>query len=130
MATKKRFGCRNKLLAISEDIMDEFEIDSERSDTVLINDAERMFQNVFSEVRIPMENNPQNIRTCSINSHSPVLPVPKVCCVFAIIILKKKNMWKTKSFRFFCLFLSPFQAEDSIERLNFIVPGSLLYFKD
>ena len=29
----------------------------------------------------------------------------------------------------FC-FLSLFQAEDSIERLNFIVPGSLLYFKD
>ena len=66
--------------------MDEFEIDSERSDTVLINDAERMFQNVFSEVNLPMENNPQNIRTHSINSQSSVLPIPKVCCVFIIIV--------------------------------------------
>ena len=33
---KIKFGLRNKLLAISEDIIDEFEIDSQRSDTVLI----------------------------------------------------------------------------------------------
>ena len=57
--SKIKFGCRNELLAISENIIDEFEIDSERSDTVLINDAERMFQNVFSEVNRPMENNPK-----------------------------------------------------------------------
>ena len=89
--SKIKFGCRNKLLAISEDIIDEFEIDSQRSDTVLINDAERMFQNVFSEVNLPMENNPQNIRTHSINSQSSVLPIPKVCCVFIITILHKKE---------------------------------------
>ena len=91
LLSKIKFGCRNKLLAISEDIIDEFEIDSHRSDTVLINDAERMFLNIFTEVRIPMENNPQNILTCSINSHSPALPIPKVCCVFSIITLKKKK---------------------------------------
>ena len=82
--SKVKFGCRNKLLAISEDIIDEFEIDSERSDTVLINDAERMFQNIFSEVSLPTENNPQNFLTHSINSQSSVLPIPKVCCVFII----------------------------------------------
>ena len=77
-----KFGCRNKLLAISEDIIDEFEIESERSDTVLINDAERMFQNVFSEVSLPMENNPQDIRTNNIISLSSTLPIPKVCICF------------------------------------------------
>ena len=38
--SKVKFGCRNERLAISEDIIDEFEIDSHRSDTVLIDDAE------------------------------------------------------------------------------------------
>jgi len=80
--SKIKFGCRNKLLAISEDIIDEFEIESERSDTVLINDAERMFQNVFSEVSLPMENNPQDIRTHNIISLSSMLPIPKVCICF------------------------------------------------
>ena len=94
MATKKRFGCRNKLLAISEDIMDEFEIDSERSDTVLINDAERMFQNVFSEVNLPMENNPQDIRTHNINSLSSVLPIPKVCLCFHYYLFNTKKTYE------------------------------------
>ena len=80
--SKVKFGCRNELLAISENIIDEFEIDSERSDTVLINDAERMFQNVFSEVSLPMENNPQDIRTHNIISLSSMLPIPKVCICF------------------------------------------------
>ena len=109
--SKVKFGCRNELLAISENIIDEFEIDSERSDTVLINDAERMFQNIFTEVRIPIENKPQNIRTFSVNSLSPFLPLPKVCCAFTIITLKKeKNYGKPKSLRFFCLFFYPFSG--------------------
>ena len=78
-----------------------------------------------------MENNPQNIRTCSINSQSPVLPVPKVCCVFTIIVLKNgKTYGKPKVLGFSFCFLSLFQAEDSIERLKFIIPGSLLYVKN
>ena len=52
---KIEFGSRNKLLAISEDNIDYLEIDSHRSDTVLINDAERMFQDIFSEVTLPRE---------------------------------------------------------------------------
>ena len=87
---KFKFGSRNKLLAISEDNTDDLEIDSHSSDTVLINDAERMFQNIFTEVILPMENNPQNIRACSINSHSPALPVPKVCC-FSLSHCKTKR---------------------------------------
>ena len=78
-----------------------------------------------------MENNPQNIHICSIKSQSPVLPIPKVCCVFTIIVLKhEKTYGKPKVLGFSFCFLPLFQAEDSIERLNFIVPGSLLYFKD
>ena len=81
-----KFGCRNKLLKISEDIIDEFEIESQRSDSVLIEDAERLFQHVFSEVTLPMENNPQNIHTVCIDSLPPIVTVPKVCYVFTIYI--------------------------------------------
>ena len=91
--SKVKFGCRNELLAISEDIIDEFEIDSGRSDTVLINDAERMFQNVFSEVNLPMENNPEYIRTYNINSLSSVLTIPKVCMCFHYYLFQhRKNI--------------------------------------
>ena len=57
------------------------EIDSFRSDTILVNDAERMFQNIFTEVTLPMENNPHNIHSNSINSHSLSVSNPKVCFV-------------------------------------------------
>ena len=87
---KIKFGSRNKHLAISADNENYRETSNNRSDTELINDAERMFQNVFSEVNLPMENNPQNIRTYNINSPSSVLPIPKVCCVF--IINNRKNI--------------------------------------
>ena len=76
---KVDFGSRNKLLAISEDVIDHLEIDSHRSDTVLINDAERMFQDIFSEVILPRENTQQQICTNSINLLSHSVPVPKVC---------------------------------------------------
>ena len=100
--SKIKFGCRNKLLAISEDIIDEFEIESERSDTVLINDAERMFQNVLSEVSLPMENNPQDIRTHNIISLSCVLPIPKVCmCFHYYLSNKKKHLRNQKIFHGF-----------------------------
>ena len=92
---KIKFGCRNKLLKISEDIIDEFEIESQRSDSVLIEDAERMFQHVFSEVILPMENNPQNIHTVCIDSLPPVVTVPKVC-LCSLSTLFEKNIWKTK----------------------------------
>ena len=39
-------------------------------------------------------------------------------------------MENQKMLGFSSSFLSLFQAEDSFERLNFIVPGSLLYFKN
>ena len=56
---KVKFSSRNKLLAISEDNIDDLEIDNHRSDTFLINDAERMFQNTLSEVILPIENIPK-----------------------------------------------------------------------
>ena len=130
--SKVKFGCKNELLAISENIIDEFEIDSERSDTVLINDAERMFQNVFSEVNLPMENNPQDIRTHNIISLSSVLPIPKVCmCFHYFLSNKKKHLRNQKIFQgfSFCFLFLLFQAEDSSEQLNLILPGSLLPFK-
>ena len=105
---KVKFGSRNKLLAILEDNMDNLEIDIHRSDTVLINGAERMFQNIFSEVILPMENNPQNIRTCSIDCHSPVLPIPKVgCCSRSYFQTKKEKYLKTKC-SFSCCFSTLF----------------------
>ena len=114
-----KFGCRNKLLKISEDIIDEFEIESKRSDSVLIEDAERVFQHVFSEVMLPMENNPQNIHTVCIDSLPPVIAVPKVCYVFTINILLEKTYGKPKNCSGFSFcFLSLFQAEELFERLN------------
>ena len=65
---KFTFGSRNKLLAISEDNIDYLEIDSDRSDNVLVNHAEHMFQNIFTDVNLPMKNNPHNICTNSVNN--------------------------------------------------------------
>ena len=127
---KVKFGSRNKLLAISEDNTDNLEIDIHRSDTVLINDAERMFQNIFSEVIVPMEINSQNIRTHSIDSHSSLLPVPKVCCCCSLSFFQKTKRKIFEKQKFPVVFLLSFQAEDSTERLNLIVPGSLLCFKE
>ena len=102
---KVKFGSRNKLLAISEDNVDDLEIDNHRSDTVLINDAEHMFQVIFTEVILPIKNNPQNICTCSIDSHSPVLPIPKVCCCsLSYFQTKKRKIFENKKCRFFLLF--------------------------
>ena len=72
---KVKFESRNKLLAISADNENYREIGNDRSDTNLVNDAERMFQKTFSEEEIPMENNQNN------NVHTISIPSPlSVCC--------------------------------------------------
>jgi hypothetical protein len=86
-----KFGCRNKLLKISEDIIDEFEIGTQRSDSVLIEDAERMFQHVFSEVILPMENIQENIHTVCIDSLPTVVTVQKVCLRYYQHYFRKKT---------------------------------------
>ena len=72
---KVKFESRNKLLAISADNENYWGIGNDRSDTSLVNDAERMFQMTFSEEEIPMENNQNN------NVHTISVPSPlSVCC--------------------------------------------------
>ena len=104
------------------------EIDSHRSDTVLVNGAERMFQNIFTEVTLPMENNPDNVCTNSINSLSLYVSNPMVCwCLYSLSSMK--NL-KNKNCIFAAVFLISFlQAKDSTEQLNLIFPGSLVFFK-
>ena len=80
---KVDFGSRNKLLAISEDVIDHLEIESHRSNTVLINDAERMFQDIFSEVILPRENTQQQICANSINLPLVSVSIPKVCTILS-----------------------------------------------
>ena len=76
-----------------------------------------------------MENNPQNIHTVCINSLPPVVTVQKVCLCYYQHYLEK-NIWHQKIHSGFSrCFLSLFQAEEHFERLNLIVPGSLLPFK-
>ena len=78
---KIKFGSRNKLLAISADNENYRETGNNRSDTILINEAERMFQMTFSEEEIPMENNRNNnVRTCSIFSPISLCCLSKVSC--------------------------------------------------
>ena len=72
---KVKFESRNKLLAISAENENYREIGNDRSDTNLVNDAERMFQKTFSEEEIPMENNQNN------NVHTISVPSPlSMCC--------------------------------------------------
>ena len=76
-----------------------------------------------------MENIQQNIHTVCIDSVTPVITVQKVClCYYQHYF--GKNIWNQKIHSGFSLcFLSLFQAEELFERLNLIVPGSLLPFK-
>ena len=74
-------GSRNKLLAISADNENYRETGKDRSDTEIINDAERMFQLTFSEEEIPLENfQNNNIRTCSVFSPISLCNTSKVSC--------------------------------------------------
>ena len=107
---KVKFGYRNKLLKISEDIIDEFEIGTQRSDSALIEDAERMFQDVFSEVVLPMENIQQNIHTVCIDSVNPVITVQKVCLWFYQLYFGKKHLKPKNSLWFLSLFFIPFSG--------------------
>ena len=102
---KIEFGSRNKLLAISEDVIDHLEIDSNRSDTVLINDAECTFQDIFSEVILPRENTQQQICANSINLPLVSVSIPKVCAILSSLSLRK-NKWKNKKVYVFLCFLS------------------------
>ena len=78
---KIKFGSRNKLLAISADNENYRETGYNGSDTILINDAERMFQETFSEEEIPEENvHNNNVRTCSIVSPISLCNKSKVSC--------------------------------------------------
>ena len=78
---KIKFGSRNKLLAISADNENYRETGKNRSDTEIINDAERMFQLTFSEEEIPKENfQNNNIRTCSVFSPISLCNTSKVSC--------------------------------------------------
>ena len=65
---KVKFGSGNKLLAISEDNKNYREIGNQGSDTSLLFDAERMFQDIFLEEILPMENNSNYICTNSVFS--------------------------------------------------------------
>ena len=79
--SKIKFGSRNKLLAISADNENYRETGYNGSDTILINDAERMFQETFSEEEIPEENvHNNNVRTCSIVSPISLCNKSKVSC--------------------------------------------------
>ena len=64
------------------------EIGNQESDMSLIFDAERIFENIFSEEVFPMENNPNYIRTYSVSSLSCSVSDSKVCFVF---YQQKKN---------------------------------------
>ena len=88
---KVKYGPRNKLLAISADNENYRGKGNDRSDTSLVNDAERMFQMTFSEEEIPMENN-QNInsRTTSAPSAVSVCCDCKVGCCITLPVYKKK----------------------------------------
>ena len=78
---KIKFGFRNRLLAISADNENYRETGYNGSDTILINDAERMFQETFSEEEIPEENvHNNNVRTCSIISPISLCNKSKVSC--------------------------------------------------
>ena len=79
--SKIKFVSRNKLLAISADNENYRETGKDRSDTEIINDAERMFQLTFSEEEIPKENfQNNNIRTCSVFSPISLCKTSKVSC--------------------------------------------------
>ena len=79
--SKIKFASRNKLLAISVDNENYRETGKNRSDTEIINDAERMFQLTFSEEEIPQENfQNNNIRTCSVLSPISLCDTSKVSC--------------------------------------------------
>ena len=79
--SKIKFASRNKLLAISADNEKYRETGKDRSDTEIINDAERMFQLTFSEEEIPKENfQNNNIRTCSVFSPISLCNTWKVSC--------------------------------------------------
>ena len=79
--SKIKFGSRNKLLAISADNENYRETGKNRSDTEIINDAERMFQLTFSEEEIPQENfQNNNIRTCSVLSPISLCDTSTVSC--------------------------------------------------
>ena len=78
---KIKFESTNKLLAISADNENYRETSNNRSDTNLINDAERMFQLTFSEEEIPVENyQNNNVRTCSVLSPNSLCSKSKVSC--------------------------------------------------
>ena len=108
---KNEFGSRNKLLLISEDVIDHLEIDSNRSDTVLINDAEHMFQDIFSEVILPRENTQQQICANSINLLSLSVAIPKVCLYFHHYLCLEKTNEKTKKCLFFLFFILFFRKK-------------------
>ena len=79
--SKIKFASRNKLLAISADNENYRETGKNRSDTEIINDAERMFQLTFSEEEIPKENfQNNNIRTCSVFSPISLCNKSEVSC--------------------------------------------------
>ena len=119
---KIKFGSRNKLLAISADNENYREIGNNRSDTNLVNDAERMFQMTFSEEEIPMKNN-QNT-----NVHTPSVPFPlSLCCdskVSCWITLPVKNkIWKQM-----CVFVLFFFV--CICRKRILLTKSICWFLD
>ena len=78
---KVKLSPRNKLLVISEDKKNYQEIGSQRSGRFLINDAECMFQSIFTEVILPTENIPHNVNRNSINFLSCYVSNLKFCYV-------------------------------------------------
>ena len=101
---KVKYGTRNKLLAISADNENYRGIGNDRSDTSLVNDAERMFQQTFSEEEIPMENN------LNFTVHTICVPSPlSVCCdsnVGCYITLPVKNI--KRRYKHYCCLCSSF----------------------
>ena len=97
---------RNKLLTISADNENYRETGNKRSDTILVNEAEHMFQMTFSEEEIPVENNhANNVHTCSIPSLSSLYCKSKVSCWYYLCCYKwQKKIWK----HFFFFGVSPF----------------------
>ena len=125
---KVKYGTRNKLLAISADNENYRGIGNDRSDTSLVNDAERMFQQTFSEEEIPMENNLNlNVHTVCVPSPLSVFCDSKVGCY---IILPVKNI--KRRYKHYCCLCSSFflfQEEEDFNQVNLVIPGSLLPLK-
>jgi len=111
---KVKYGTRNKLLAISADNENYRETGNNRSDTILINEAERMFQLTFSEEKIPVEIIKTTMSVLVV-SFLPILCVvsQRLVAKTTIVCTKKGDMKKNNLFVFLCLsFMLVFQETD------------------